>query len=161
VSNLNYFQRIIDISGLITNENKDSLVKLLDKLSMPEPNTGCTIWHGDSVKGGYGRTTIGTQKVLAHRLSYSLFVGEIPKGFTIDHKCKQPCCINPAHLEAVTMFENNMRGSSFSKVNALKTRCPKGHDFDEVNTYIYKNGRRGCRKCMNEKSLQRYYNNKP
>ena len=161
MSSINYFQRIIDIPELIEFGKRDSLIESLNKLSMPEPNTGCTIWFGDSVKGGYGRYSIGSKKVLAHRLAYVLFVGEIPKGFTIDHTCKQPCCINPQHLEAVTMLENNMRGNSFSKINALKTHCPKGHPFDEANTFVYKNGgRRGCRKCMNEKSLKRYHDKK-
>lgn len=160
MSNLNYFQRIIDISSLVTDDNKAGLIAALNKNSVPEPNTGCILWLGDSVHGGYGRTTIGSKKVLAHRLSYTLHVGNIQKGFTIDHTCKQPCCINPLHLEAVTHLENNMRGDSFSKVNALKTHCPQGHAYDEKNTFINNKGRRECRTCINAKSLKRYYANK-
>ena len=138
--------------------------KLQDRIllhSMPEPNTGCWLWLGDSVKGGYGRVFDGKRKVLSHRMSYEVFVSPIPDGLTIDHKCKVTCCCNPNHLEPVTMKENTMRGNSFSKVNALKTHCQNGHEYTNENTYLYKkNKRRECVICMKEREKIYYLKNR-
>lgn len=128
--------------------------------SYPEPNTGCWLWAGDHVKGGYGRTAINGRKWLAHRAAYEAFVAPIPEGLTIDHLCKQPACCNPAHLEPVTMKENTMRGNSFSRINAEKTHCKLGHELAGENLYRYKDGRRECRKCMRERSAAYYAANR-
>lgn len=46
---------------------------------------------------------------LAYRLSYEVFIGDIPKDMTIDHLCENRSCINPFHLEPVTRSENVKR----------------------------------------------------
>ena len=81
--------------------------------SEPEPNTGCWLWTA-ALKNGYGRITMMNpkRKTAAHRVSYEAFVGPIPEGLTLDHLCRVRCCVNPAHLEPVTMRENIMRGTS-------------------------------------------------
>jgi hypothetical protein len=137
----------VDISALIENEDKEYLKNKLNNCSVPEPNTGCQFWLHDSVTGGYGRIAINKRKVLAHRLSYVLYKGEIGEGLTIDHKCNQPYCINPDHLQAITMRENTMRGSSFAVTNSKKTHCPKGHEYSDSNTFLNSKGRRECRMC--------------
>jgi hypothetical protein len=128
--------------------NRDAIKQRILKHSMPEPNTGCWIWHGDSVNGGYGRTSVDGRKWLVHRAAYHAWVGDIPKGLTIDHLCKQPSCCNPQHMEPVTMKENIMRGDSFSRINAEKVECKRGHPLSGDNLYRYKDGRRDCRTCM-------------
>jgi hypothetical protein len=140
--------------------NIEKTKEFLFNKSYQEPNTGCWIWSGDSVKGGYGRVVNNGRKWLAHRLSYIVFNGEIKKGLTIDHKCVQPSCVNPNHLEAVTMKENTLRGSSFALKNKLKTHCPQGHEYSIENTFIHKDNRRECRACMRIRGLKRYYKNK-
>lgn len=158
MSQLEYFNRMISISELLEDKEVREELKsrLLDK-SMPEPNTGCWFWMGDTVKGGYGRTTIGRVKVLSHRASYECFVNKIPKGLTVDHKCNQPNCINPQHLEAITQYDNTMKGKSFSTINAQKTHCPKGHEYNQENTFYYKiNARRDCKICMKERGRKQY-----
>ncbi len=142
------------------NEDFESIRQRILKNSVPEPNTGCWLWLGDSVKGGYGRSAVKGRKWLVHRLSYRVFIGEIPDGLTIDHKCKMTCCCNPQHLEAVTMRENVMRGTSISKINAEKTFCSRGHEYTEENTYYYKDGRRECCICMDARNKEYYKNNK-
>lgn len=66
---------------------------------------GCWIWVGAIDSGGYGSlpTKYGSK---AHRASYGYFVGDIPSGYDVMHKCDTRCCVNPDHLAAVTTKEN-------------------------------------------------------
>lgn len=93
--------------------------------------------------------------MLAHRWAYELVVGPIPVGLTIDHLCRNPACVRPSHLEVVTMLENNLRApTSVTAINSAKTHCPKGHPYDESNTYLMPSGGRDCRTCINERSAR-------
>lgn len=71
----------------------------------------CWLWTGRKSKGGYGGICIRGKEWRAHRLSYTVFVGEIPQGLVLDHLCRVHECVNPAHLEAVTNEENIARGN--------------------------------------------------
>lgn len=67
-----------------------------------EKTTGCWIWLG-CTSGGYGLFGIATSKsAKAHRIAYEIAYGPIPDGLQIDHLCRNPTCVNPCHLEAVT-----------------------------------------------------------
>lgn len=111
----------------------------------------CWVWTAATNRsGGYGRFRVGGRAgrmVSAHRFAYERLVGPIPDGLTIDHLCRVPRCVNPKHLEPVTVRENTLRGESFSARNARKTHCIHGHPFDEANTIHRKGGRRECRIC--------------
>lgn len=62
----------------------------------------CWFWQGPAELGTYGYLMVDGKKVRAHRRSYQLFYGEIPKGVHIHHICNNKMCINPWHLQAVT-----------------------------------------------------------
>jgi len=72
----------------------------------------CWLWHGSVESGGYGRITLvsremGNQaRIKAHRMSYLLLVGPIPKDMLCLHKCDEPRCCNPAHLFLGTQKDN-------------------------------------------------------
>ena len=104
----------------------------------------CWMWTGTKVTGGYGSFSLKGKSVRAHRFAYEFYKGKIPEGLTIDHLCIVPPCVNPDHLEAVTMRENTLRGTSFAAINAKKTHCIRGHLFN----YITSQGYRGCRTCQ-------------
>lgn len=72
-------------------------------------NNGCWIWNGAIHKSGYGQIKWEGKSTVAHRVIYTIFKGEIPKGLVIDHLCNIKKCVNPEHLEAVTYAENTQR----------------------------------------------------
>lgn len=108
----------------------------------------CWQWSGANVRG-YGHIRFRGKNRSCHRLAYMLFVGEIPQGFQIDHLCRNPSCVNPAHLEAVTPRVNVLRGKTVTAANAAKTHCKYGHEFTTENTQRIPTGRR-CRECRNK-----------
>jgi hypothetical protein len=109
--------------------------------------TQCWEWLASTDKG-YGQFGIGHgRNVSAHRLAYELVRGAIPDGLTLDHLCRNTICVNPDHLEPVTMAVNVLRGDSPPSQNARRTHCKRGHPFNEENTCISHKGRRTCRVC--------------
>ena len=73
-------------------------------------NTDCWLWHGCVQSNGYGRVSFRGKSGYAHRMSYQLCWGAIPKGLELDHLCRNRACINPWHLEPVTRSVNCLRG---------------------------------------------------
>jgi hypothetical protein len=69
---------------------------------------GCWIWSG-TTSNGYGRLYVGPKTEFAHRWSHENFIGPIPPGYQVDHKCRETLCVNPDHLEAVSPSENLKR----------------------------------------------------
>ena len=73
-------------------------------MSMPEPNTGCWLWTAHT--GAYPKIWFKNSSIGAHRASWMLFRGEIPKGMCVLHKCDTTACVNPDHLELGTQEKN-------------------------------------------------------
>ena len=112
----------------------------------------CWIWTAAINSHGYGQfmPILKPRKLVpAHRFAYETLVGPIPEGLESDHLCRNPACVNPAHLEFVTHKINCRRGTVGIVAGARmrsKTHCPYGHEYTPENTYLNK-GRRVCRAC--------------
>ena len=109
--------------------------------------SGCWTWQAAQTGKGYGGTWFRGKRYRAHRLLYELLRGPIPAGMTIDHLCRNRLCVNPEHCEIVTMRENTLRGIGPSAQHAKKTHCPRGHEYDLLNTRIGHHNARHCREC--------------
>jgi hypothetical protein len=105
----------------------------------------CWEWRGKPSQYGYGRARVDTQLWLAHRWVWTVLVGPIPEGMTLDHLCRNHICVNPDHLEVVTLAENKRRGYSPPAINARKATCKRGHDMK--NPLNKRRGRGGCAVC--------------
>lgn len=120
----------------------------------------CWYWAGQIKPNGYGALWFDSKKVYAHRFSYEVYKGEIPRGLEIDHLCNNRLCINPDHLEAVTHRENLLRGETLPTIALAKTHCSNGHPYMGSNLHYRKNGKRSCVTCNREYNRRHYYANK-
>lgn len=83
----------------------DIVTKLISRVKIDE-ETGCWIWQGAKNNKGYGKIGVNYKGWLVHRLSYSLFRGEIPPGILVCHKCDVRLCCLPLHLFLGTHQDN-------------------------------------------------------
>lgn len=71
------------------------------------PESGCWLWTGATIGSGYGSFSMGKHNTFyAHRESYKAYVGSIPDGMYVMHKCDVRCCCNPDHLGIGTQLDN-------------------------------------------------------
>lgn len=98
--------------------------------------TDCWFWLGHRDRLGYGHFHFHGQKALAHRRCFEATIGPVPEGLELDHLCRAPSCVNPAHLEPVTHRENIKRGVRFWQ------KCPHGDKYRYASN-------RTCGVCAN------------
>lgn len=123
--------------------NLGRVVAYFDERSKCDPKTGCWEWTGSRLRSGYGTCNVEGIKTVAHRAQFWLVFGRIERGHEIHHKCHNPACINPDHLESLSVNEHARIGQK-----ALQTHCKHGHEFTPQNTYRkVSNGTRVCRAC--------------
>jgi len=145
-----------------TGPRRESLQERFEEKVFREPNSGCWIWEGATMRNGYGvfytnfQTEDCVRLSLAHRVSYQIYRGSIPLGLDIDHLCRCRWCVNPRHLEPVTRQVNIRRGVSLAAGNARKTHCKRGHELVGQNLMMQGNTRQ-CRKCKCARNLSRYH----
>lgn len=129
---------------------REEMQAVFDRFYIPEPNSGCWLWTGGTLRLGYGRIEVHGVGITAHRYSYVLAGREIPDGFVVHHKCENKACVNPDHLMACTQRENILASDTLITRNMAKTHCPQGHELsgDNLVGHVWrKTGKRECRAC--------------
>lgn len=130
---------------------RNVIERLLEKI---EKTDGCWKWKAAHKPSNGGRYALfhpaHGKEVLAIRPIYEHFIGKIPEGLVPDHLCKNASCVNPYHIELVTVRENILRGNGTGANYARRTSCEKGHEYTPENTRITKAGARLCRICRRE-----------
>lgn len=90
--------------------------------------TACWHWLGAKKPSGYGNVRRNKIYTSAHRVSWELTFGPIPKGMQVQHSCDNPSCCNPNHLMLGTVVSNYVdmvrkgRGNSTHKNRLFGTR---------------------------------------
>lgn len=111
-------------------------------------NAGCWLWTGSRSGHGYGQFWVDGRTVPAHRVAYEALVGPIPDDLEPDHLCPNRNCVNPSHIALVSHRANTLRGQAPTALNARKTHCPRGHAYDEANTYWQRHDGGIHRRCL-------------
>lgn len=102
----------------------------------PPPAGEPWLWTGPTDAKGYGHFKFEGRKVWAHRVSYELFVVQIPDGLIIRHKNDTPLDVNPHNLEVGTRADN--RQDCVTRGRTVGPRGEKQHQSkltaDQVRT---------------------------
>ncbi len=102
----------------------------------------CWLWKGVKNRSGHGRFWLPTRFVMAHVWSWKQVNGPVPNNKELHHKCENPSCVRPEHLEPKTRKEHcqeHMKNRLF---------CRRGHEYSKVGTYLDGDGRRHCKECL-------------
>lgn len=116
----------------------------------------CWEWQAYKSKKGYGSFGVKRNILLAHRISWIIANGQIPKGKIIMHKCDNPPCVNPEHLFCGTPMDNMMdkmrkgrykkgkivRGESHPISKLKKEDIPKIRNLYDQGISTHKIGKR-------------------
>lgn len=96
------------------------LKRFISKVTISNKQT-CWVWQDSLTKSGYGQMKVAAKMVLAHRLSWIIHNGSIPKGTQVLHQCDNPSCVNPNHL-FLGDHDDNMKDMAKKK----RARISKG-----------------------------------
>jgi len=92
---------------------------------------GCRIWIGAKNADGYGYLRRLGKTWKAHRVSYTIFVGAIPPGKHVCHKCDMPSCVEPSHFflgdNSDNMRDMVKKGRAKNLIRSDQSHFPDGH----------------------------------
>lgn len=105
-----------------------------------ERSGDCWIWSGARNSRGYGSLSFAGKPWKAHRLAYVAFVGDIPDGFHVCHRCDNPSCVNPEHLFVGTASDNMRDMASKGRSGVVPLERHPMRVRPELRSYGDRNG---------------------
>jgi hypothetical protein len=124
---------------------------VLERLAADSRSEGdCLVWTCGRDHKGYGRVRINGKMMMVHRAAWIARRGLPPPDKPhVLHHCDNPPCWKDGHLWVGTDADNAADRDSKGRNGYSKiTHCPQNHLYDEANTYLTKDGKRMCRKCL-------------
>jgi len=119
--------------NLETLRNQVSVIDRVMKNVNIDTESKCWNWTGriSGRKHGYPQISVGGKQTMVHRITYEELVRPLVPGETIDHLCRNPHCINPEHLEPISLRENVKRMHSYRSLQK---------EIDRLQKFIYSIG---------------------
>lgn len=123
--------------------------RIMRRVTKPDGEYGCWISSLGRLPSGYSTVAVWDPEAgrawprRSHRVVYEHYRGPIPAGLVIDHLCSERACVNPAHLEPVTISENTRRGDSPAAITRRLGVCRRGHEMTPDNVLVHHT----CRTC--------------
>lgn len=104
------------------------LIRFLKKITI-DTVKGCWIWsHAYRDDKGYGQFRFKKRIHWSHRWSYAAFRRPLVAGLTVEHKCRNPSCCNPWHLELLTNVQNVINGNNNRRLPPENNEHPDNHE---------------------------------
>lgn len=105
--NKHYLRNKRNKSLLEKSHHELSIKERLNRFIEIDPDSGCWIWIGSKNRKGYGQISFKNRTTISHRLTYSTYIGVIPSGMHVLHRCDRPSCNNPDHLFLGSDLDNS------------------------------------------------------
>lgn len=111
--------------------NQESIMERI--MPQVEKTEYCWFWQGRvSGTSKYPQISLGGRQTMVHRIVFEELSRQLEPGETLDHLCRNKVCVNPNHLEPVSLRENVKRMHAWKSLEKENKRLV---DFIELLGY--------------------------